>query len=185
MYTSTAYTDITLLEEYPFHGVFYKLGESVDETGDYGLDDDTEDAVDETGSYDLDDDDEEDVATEEASEETTEETDSSEEDTEETDASTEEEDSSDSSSLPSNAIIILETPCDIQQNSALFAGTSITRGYEVFFPFNPDVEELPSELKPGILFKGETYGLTVAGTVLDPITSMLGGCKVEIRGTDI
>ena len=194
MYTSAAYTDISLMEEYPFHGVFYKLAETVDDDGDYGLsdDDDEEDSLSEDGDYGLSDDDEE-AASESAAEESldedseetvTDETDETSDSTETSDGS-ESEETEDAEDSDSSEIIILETPCDIQQNTALFAGTSITRGYKVYFPFNPDIADLPEELKPGILFRGEMYGLTVAGTVLDPVASMMGGCMVEIRGTDI
>lgn len=190
MYTTTAYSDLGLLEGFPHHGVFYKLAETVDEDGDYGLDDDDdeEDSLADNGDYGLDDDEE---AASTASEETaTDETDSTDESSDSTDSddtddgatssdddSTEDDDSSE--------IIILETPCDIQQNTALFASATITRGYKVYFPFNPDIADLPSELKPGILFRGECHGLTIAGTVLDPVASELGVCMVEIRGTDI
>lgn len=170
MYTSTAYTDINLQEEYPFHGVFYRLTETVSESGDYGLDDDTDSLADD-GDYGLDDDEESAATATESTEE---------EDTTEEETTSEEDGSSDS-----DEVVILATPCDIQQNTAIFAGTSITRGYKVYFPFNPDIATLSEELKPGILFRGEAYGLTIAGTVLDPVASTLGGCMVEIRGTDI
>ena len=197
MYTTTAYSDLGLLEGFPHHGVFYKLAETVDDDGDYGLDDDDEDEEEDSladnGDYGLDDDDDaESTASESADaddEETvTDETDSTEDssdstdDTESSDGdSTEDDDEEEDSS----EIIILETPCDIQQNTALFASATITRGYKVYFPFNPDIADLPSELKPGILFRGECHGLTIAGTVLDPVASELGVCMVEIRGTDI
>lgn len=176
MYTQTAYADISLMEDYPFHGVFYKLKETVSEDGDYELEDD-DDTLADDGDYGLDDDDETAASSETAADESTEETEAS------TGTETETDDSSDETD--SSETVILETPCDIQQNTALFAGTSITRGYKVYFPFNPDIADLPAELKPGILFRGEMYGLTVAGTVLDPVASMTGGCMVEIRGTDI
>ena len=196
MYTTTAYSDLGLLEGFPHHGVFYKLAETVDEDGDYGLDDDDDDDGDDSladnGDYGLDDDDTEYAASESADaddEETaTDETDGTEDSSDSTDGTESSDDDStedDDEEEDSSEIIILETPCDIQQNTALFASATITRGYKVYFPFNPDIADLPSELKPGILFRGECHGLTIAGTVLDPVASELGVCMVEIRGTDI
>lgn len=186
MYTTTAYSDLGLLEGFPYHGVFYKLAETVSDDGDYGLEDDDEDTLSDDGDYGLDDDDEtasaSGTATDDSSEES--ETDESTDDTEvSTDTDSETDDSSDDAD--SSEIVILETPCDIQQNTAIFSSATITRGYKVYFPFNPDIADLPSELKPGILFRGEVHGLTIAGTVLDPVASELGICMVEIRGTDI
>lgn len=174
MYTDGNYTDKGRLEKFPFHGVFYRLSETINEDGSYDLSEDEEDSLNSDGSYNLDDDDddEEDVAT----------TSESTEDTEDSSAST---DGDSDTSTQSNEVIILETPCDIQRNNALIASATITRGYKVYFPFNPDLTDLPEDLKPGILFRGEMYGLTVAGTVLDPVASQLGCCMVEIKGSDI
>ena len=197
MYTTTAYSDLGLLEGFPHHGVFYKLAETVDEDGDYGLDDDDEDEEEEdsladNGDYGLDDDDTEyaasesaDADDEEAATDETDSTDGSSDSTDDAESSDDDSTEDDDEEEDSSEIIILETPCDIQQNTALFASATITRGYKVYFPFNPDIADLPSELKPGILFRGECHGLTIAGTVLDPVASELGVCMVEIRGTDI
>lgn len=163
MYTDGFHTDRWGTEKFPFHGVFYQLAETINEDGSYDLDDEEEDAVSDDGSYDLSEDEEEEA---------------------DTDSSAEADDATDSSG-DSGIIVILETPCDIQRNNALIASSTITRGYKVYFPFDPEKAELPSGLKPGILFRGEAYGLTIAGTVLDPVASQLGGCMVEIEGSDI
>lgn len=177
MYTDGKYTDRALMERFPYHGVFYMLAEAVNEDGSYDLEEDDDESVNEDGSYNLDEDEDEDTASSDAttSDESTEDTEST------TDASEETDDDDDTSS---DEVIILETPCDIQAANALFSG-QITRGYRIYFPFDPRTATLPSDLKPGILFRGEMHGLSVAGTVLDPVASMLGGCVVEIRGTDI
>lgn len=176
MYTDGKYTDRALMERFPYHGVFYMLGEAVNEDGSYDLTEDDDETLNSDGSYDLDEDeDEEDVS----SDTTT--SDVSDEDTETT---TDASETTDDETSSSDEIIVLETPCDIQAANALFSG-QITRGYRIYFPFDPRTATLPADLKPGILFRGEMHGLTVAGTVLDPVASMLGGCVVEIRGTDI
>ena len=203
MYTTTAYSDLGLLEGFPHHGVFYKLAETVGDDGDYSLEDDDDEDEEESladdGDYGLEDDDEDTLSTasesaDDTDEETaTDETDSTDESSDSTDnndtddgtTSSDDDSAEEDDEEDSSEIIILETPCDIQQNTALFASATITRGYRVYFPFNPDIADLPSELKPGILFRGECHGLTIAGTVLDPVASELGVCMVEIRGTDI
>lgn len=251
MYTDRAYTDKSLLEKFPFHGVFYYYPDEIEGDGSYNLDDEDEDesGANSDGSYNLDDEEETETETEteteeeEAEEEDTEDTpvyddvlyDDSDEaafddgtnaayDTEatvmtdddadeESDGTGDEEDqasqedetetsqddetqetSSEGSGEEEDSgedeeddgrIVILETPCDIQQNTALFASSTITRGYKVYFPFDPREATLPEELKPGCHFKGEMYGLTVSGTVLDPVASQLGGCMAEIRGSEV
>lgn len=178
MYTEGAYTDRFSMERFPYHGVFYVLATTASDDGSYNLDeDDDDDTVSEDGSYSLDEDEDDETSSDSTS------SDSS-TGTETDDDASNTDDTSDSTSSDSAMTIILETPCDIQSSNATFNG-QITRGYRVFFPFNPETATLPAELKPGILFRGEAHGLTIAGTVLDPAVSMLGGCVVDIRGTDI
>lgn len=235
MYTDRAYTDKSLLEKFPFHGVFYYYPDEIEGDGSYNLDDEDESGANNDGSYNLDDEEEteeetegalvyddvlyddsdeaafddgtnaaydteatvmtDDDADEEGDETDDEEDQASQEDQEETpeddetqetpsEGNGEEEDSGEDEE-GDGKVVILETPCDIQQNTALFASSTITRGYKVYFPFDPRTATLPENLKPGCHFKGEMYGLTVSGTVLDPVASQLGGCMVEIRGSEV
>ena len=180
MYTDGRYTDRALMERFPYHGVFYVLASIINsDDGSYDLSEDDDDIIGDDGSYDLSEDDEDEVDTSSDDTSSDDTSDGEEETDAESDDSTDDDTSSDSSEE-----VIFETPCDIQQANALFSG-AITRGYRIYFPFDPRTATLPSELKPGILFRGEMHGLTIAGTVLDPVASMLGGCVVEIRGTDI
>lgn len=80
--------------------------------------------------------------------------------------------------------IILQTECDIQQNSSAFTSGTINRTYKVYFPFDLD-RGLPEGLEPGIFFRCNTYGLTIAGTVKSPVASQHGKCIAEITGTDV
>lgn len=172
----TMYTERLKLEPYPYHGTFYMYEDSSEEDGSL-IDSDTKEEEEEeeksTGALlEEDEDDEEDDDSEESGDE-----DGEEEETEDDEEDDDEEDD--------GKIIVLETCCDIQQNTALFSSATITRGYKVYFPFDSAHQKLPENLKPGILFTGEMHGLTVAGTVMDPVATQMDGCMVEIRGSDV
>lgn len=166
------YTERFKLEPYPYHGVFYMYKSTAEEDGSL-IDSDTKEEEEEEekgdGALLSEDDEDEDSA------------DESESADDETDEETDEEDDDEDD----EKIIVLETCCDIQQNTALFSSATITRGYKVYFPFDSARQKLPEDLKPGILFTGEMHGLTVAGTVMDPVATQMDGCMVEIRGSDV
>lgn len=84
-----------------------------------------------------------------------------------------------------NEVVILETVCDIQEETALLASGTTSRGYNVYFPFDETKDTLPEKLVPGAYFRGYMYGLKVQGMVIGIFPTQMHGCKVEIRGTDI
>lgn len=82
-------------------------------------------------------------------------------------------------------VIVLETDCDIQENTATFSSGTMSRGYNIYFPFDETTQTLPESFAPGIFFRGSMYGMKVQGTVVGIYPTQMHGCKVEIKGTDI
>lgn len=84
--------------------------------------------------------------------------------------------------------IILETVCDIQETNKLFNSGVITMGYTLYFPIPKDDdgnENIPEQLKPGIRFRGSTFGMDVDGMVIGVYPTQMHGCVAYIKGTDI
>lgn len=85
-------------------------------------------------------------------------------------------------------IQILNTECDIQETNKLFNSGVITMGYTIYFPM-PSIdgrsEHIPSELKPGVRFKSNMYGMDVDGMVIGVYPTEMHGCVAYIKGTDI
>lgn len=84
--------------------------------------------------------------------------------------------------------IILNTKCDIQKTDNLFTSGVITMGYTIYFPMpvNDNEEEyIPKDLKPGVRFKGEMYGMSVDGMVIGVYPTEMHGCVAYIKGSDI
>lgn len=88
----------------------------------------------------------------------------------------------------SSIAVVLNVKCDIQETNKLFSSGVITMGYTVYFPMPTDKdgrEYIPSELKPGIRFSGELYGMNVDGMVIGVYPTQMHGCVAYIKGTDI
>ncbi len=84
--------------------------------------------------------------------------------------------------------VILETECDIQETNKLFNSGVITMGYTLYFPMPKDEEGkeyIPEDLKPGIRFRGSTFGMDVDGMVIGVYPTQMHGCVAYIKGTDI
>ncbi len=84
--------------------------------------------------------------------------------------------------------VILETVCDIQETNKLFNSGVITMGYTLYFPIPKDDEgneNIPESLKPGIRFRGSTFGMDVDGMVIGVYPTQMHGCVAYIKGTDI
>lgn len=84
--------------------------------------------------------------------------------------------------------VILETECDIQETNKLFNSGVITMGYTLYFPIPKDDEgneNIPEPLKPGIRFRGSTFGMDVDGMVIGVYPTQMHGCVAYIKGTDI
>lgn len=78
-------------------------------------------------------------------------------------------------------IVVLETPCDIQESQKSLSGT-LTNVYEVYFPFD---KESGIEIKNGLLFKSNMYGLVINGKVGGTFPSQMGGCVVYVTDADV
>ncbi len=84
--------------------------------------------------------------------------------------------------------VILVTKCDIQETNKLFNSGVITMGYTIYFPTPTDEEgseKIPEQLKPGIRFRGDMYGMAVEGMVIGIYPTQMHGCVAYIKGTDI
>lgn len=80
--------------------------------------------------------------------------------------------------------ILLETECDIQETNKLFSSGTITLGYTIYFPL--DIKSgIADDLKPGVYFRSEMYGMSVGGMVIGLYPSQMGGCVAYIKGSDI
>jgi hypothetical protein len=68
-------------------------------------------------------------------------------------------------------IPIFETICDMTSGTNLSTDT-----FTLFFPFNSEKETI--QIKEGLLFKGDIYGMEQKGRVIGVYPSQLGGCTV-------
>jgi hypothetical protein len=80
-------------------------------------------------------------------------------------------------------IVLLETECDITESSHSWSKDFIWAKYTVYFPFDPDTDELNITL--GIFFEADMYGMRVNGKVVGVFPSQLGGVTVYIQDTDV
>lgn len=78
--------------------------------------------------------------------------------------------------------VILETECDIQETRKAFATDVIKKEYTVYFQLGE--EGLPQDLKPGIYFRSEMYGMGIDGMVTGVYPTQMG-CTAYISGTDV
>ena len=84
--------------------------------------------------------------------------------------------------------VILETVCDIQETNKLFNSGVVTMGYTLYFPMPKDDngnEYIPEALKPGVRFRGGTFGMDVDGMVIGVYPTQMHGCVAYIKGTDV
>lgn len=88
----------------------------------------------------------------------------------------------------SQEVIILETECDIQETTKALSSGVVTMGYTLYFPLPKDEdgnEYVPEALKPGVRFRGSTYGVDVDNMVIGVYPTQMHGCVAYIKGTDI
>lgn len=76
-------------------------------------------------------------------------------------------------------IVILTTPCDIQQTSNSTRTNFISATYAIYIPFDKDSEKVT--IRRGDLFRADMYGLMVDGKVIGVFPSQLGGITVYIE----
>lgn len=75
-------------------------------------------------------------------------------------------------------IILLETKCDIQGAQKEDSGV-ISNAFNVYFPFDKSVGV---NIKKGINFRGDMYGISIRNAVVvDVIPNQLGGCEVYVK----
>lgn len=80
----------------------------------------------------------------------------------------------DTSSLlnPVTEEIVAEVVCDIQEESNFRATQTAKAVYGVYVPFDSETDVVP--VQRGMMFRGEQYGLLVAGKVIGVFPSQLG-----------
>lgn len=81
-------------------------------------------------------------------------------------------------------VTIAEVVCDIQEESNFRATATAKAVYGIYVPFDSDTTEIP--VQRGHMFKGEQYGLLVAGKVIGVFPSQLGTFdNYTERGSDV
>ena len=78
---------------------------------------------------------------------------------------------------------LFETECDITESSHSWSRNFIWAKYAVYFPFNPEEDELTIQI--GNLFEADLYGMRVNGKVVGVFPSQLGGVTVYVQDTDV
>lgn len=78
--------------------------------------------------------------------------------------------------------VILETGCDIQEAQKSDTGGNILSTFNVFFPFD---KKKGIEVKRGMNFQGDLYGMRVNGKVVGVSPSQMGGCLCYIKDLDV
>lgn len=79
-------------------------------------------------------------------------------------------------------ILVLETPCDIQEAAKSDSGGFINVSFNIFFPFD---KKVGISVKRGMTFKGSIYGMNVIGEVIGIFPNQLGGCSVYIKDVGV
>jgi hypothetical protein len=77
---------------------------------------------------------------------------------------------------------VLITECDITEASHTTSSNFISAKYSVYFPFNPDDDEV--EITIGMKFEADMYGVNVNGRVIGVFPSQLGGIVTYIEDID-
>ena len=80
-------------------------------------------------------------------------------------------------------VLILETPCDIQEASHSYASSFISAQYSVYLPLDINTEDV--EIRNGDAFESEIYGMSINGKVVGVFPSQLGGITVYIQDSDV
>lgn len=75
-------------------------------------------------------------------------------------------------------VSILTTECDIQESQKSDAYGNISASFNIYFPFD---KVLGVEIKRGMLFKGNMYGMNVEGEVMGVFPTQMGGCACYIK----
>lgn len=97
----------------------------------------------------------------------------------------------------STEVVICTVKCDIQEGGNYRASSTLKAVYEVYVPFDEEegtegLNDIP--VKRGDLFRGETYGLVVSGTVMGVFASNVGtfdmnknrrGFVARVEATDV
>lgn len=79
-------------------------------------------------------------------------------------------------------VLVLKTQCDIQQAQKSDSGGIIISGFNVYFPFD---KETGIEIKRGMTFVGDMYGLEVNGKVVSVFPTQLSGCECFVQDLDV
>lgn len=81
-------------------------------------------------------------------------------------------------------VTIADVVCDIQEESNFRATATAKAVYGIYVPFDSDTDEIP--VQRGHMFRGEQYGLLVAGKVIGVFPSQLGTFEnYTERGSDV
>lgn len=78
--------------------------------------------------------------------------------------------------------VILETECDIQEAQKSDTSGNISASFNVFFPFD---KKKGIEIKRGMNFQGDLYGMRVNGKVIGVFPTKLGGCLCYVKDNDV
>lgn len=79
-------------------------------------------------------------------------------------------------------ILILDTVCDIQEVTNSDSNGNITSSFDVFFPFD---KATGIEVKRGMTFRGNMYGLEVNGKIDGVFPTQMGGCVCHVKDRDV
>ena len=81
-------------------------------------------------------------------------------------------------------VVIADVVCDIQEDANFRATATAKAVYAVYVPFDSDITEIP--VQRGHMFRGNQYGLLVAGKVIGVFPSQLGTFEnYTERGSDV
>lgn len=75
-------------------------------------------------------------------------------------------------------VLVLETPCDIQEAQKSDSGGILTNMFNVYFPFDKNIG---INMKRGMTFKSSLYGLKIDGEVISIVPNQMGGCSVYVQ----
>lgn len=80
-------------------------------------------------------------------------------------------------------VVVAQVVCDIQKDSNSLVSNVAKAIYEVYVPFDSDIEQIP--VQRGHLFKGYQYGLLVMGRVVGVFPSQLGTFENYTESDDV
>ena len=82
------------------------------------------------------------------------------------------------------AVVILQTVCDIQEASHSRLGDFNKAAYAVYVPFDKTLED-PITVNRGMRFRASDYGVPVDGKVMGVFPSQLGGFVAYVDVGDV